>query len=74
MIEKEWLSFGHHFGDRHGQCGSAGAKFKNTGPVFTLFLDCVHQLLAQYPASFQYGEQYLLFIRDHSYSSPFGKI
>ncbi|KAL0171369.1 hypothetical protein M9458_031680, partial [Cirrhinus mrigala] len=33
-------------------------------PVFLLFLDCVWQLWAQYPARFQLTEDYLLTLHD----------
>lgn len=33
-------------------------------PVFILFLDCVHQLLQQFPSSFGFTEQFLLLLVD----------
>ncbi|KJE96000.1 hypothetical protein CAOG_06376 [Capsaspora owczarzaki ATCC 30864] len=72
LIEKEWLSFGHRFSDRHGHYGPPGNRYRAAAPVFTLFLDCVWQITQQFPASFQFGESYLRFLRDHSYCSPYG--
>lgn len=40
-------------------------------PVFILFLECVHQLLRQYPLKFEYTEQFLILLIDSSYSSLF---
>lgn len=71
LVEKEWLEFGHKFGDR---CGNS-AKAEDLGercPVFLQWLDCVHQLLAQFPCSFQFNQQYLVKLAQHTYSGLFG--
>ena len=37
-------------------------------PVFLQFLDAVHQLLIQFPSSFEYHETLLVFLADHVHS------
>lgn len=61
LIEREWLAFGHKFADR---CGHAtGSKDQNERcPVFLQWLDCVHQLLIQFPCAFQFSHTYLVLI------------
>lgn len=59
LIEREWLAFGHKFADR---CGHAtGSDDPNERcPVFLQWLDCVHQLLGQFPCEFQFSHTYLV--------------
>ncbi|XP_059168052.1 myotubularin-related protein 6-like [Physella acuta] len=70
LIEKEWLSFGHKFTDRCGLLESVDTK--ETSPVFTQFLECVWQMMQQFPCAFQFNERFLLTIHDHAYSCQFG--
>jgi len=41
-------------------------------PVFIQFLDCVFQLLQQFPTSFQFNSKLLLFLAHHVYTCKFG--
>ena len=41
-------------------------------PVFIQFLDCVFQVMTQFPEYFEFNEQLLLTIADHSTSCKFG--
>ena len=41
-------------------------------PVFGQFIDCVWQLLQQFPSAFQFNERYLLTLHDHVYSCQYG--
>jgi myotubularin-related protein 1/2 len=41
-------------------------------PVFFQWLDCVHQLLRQFPHAFEYNERFLLAVHEHSTSGLFG--
>ena len=59
LCEREWLDFGHKFADR---CGHAVGKVDPSErcPVFLQWLDCVHQLLLQFPCSFEFSQAYLV--------------
>lgn len=61
-------AFGHKFEDRHG--GALGARERS--PVFVQFLDCVWQIMQQFPAAFEFNEEFLLLLADHSQSAWFG--
>lgn len=71
LIEKEWLSFGHKFGDRLGW-SDAGWSSSERSPVFMQFLDCVHQLLHQNPHIFEFNEDLLVFIMHQTQTAWFG--
>lgn len=71
LIEKEWLSFGHRFAERYGHASSEHDDTQRA-PIFIQFLDCVYQLLHQFPASFEFNEDFLLAIHDHVTSHRFG--
>jgi hypothetical protein len=59
LVEKEWIEFGHKFSDRCGQ-GVAIDDVNERCPVFLQWLDCVHQLVRQFPCAFQFNETYLV--------------
>ncbi|GLH01661.1 Uncharacterized protein GBIM_07751 [Gryllus bimaculatus] len=72
LVEREWLSFGHKFGDR---CGgqSVGADDPNERcPVFLQWLDCVHQVALQFPTAFEFAPAFLVRLARHTYSRLFG--
>jgi hypothetical protein len=69
LIQKEWVSFGHKFTSRHTPWL---AKSKEGGPVFLQWLDCVWQVLQQFPRQFEFQEKFLQAIAEHTYSSRFG--
>lgn len=71
LIEKEWLSFGHKFVQRMGH-GEDKATDDNRSPVFLQWLDCVWQLICQFPTAFEFNEVLLLTIADYMYSCLFG--
>ena len=50
LVEREWLSFGHKFADRCGQ-GIEGEQ----SPIFLQWLDCIYQLLKQFPTAFEFN-------------------
>ncbi|KAM4709822.1 myotubularin-related protein 12 [Discoglossus pictus] len=60
LIQKDWIMGGHCFLDR---CNHL-RKNDNEAPVFLLFLDCVWQLVQQYPLAFQFTETYLTVLSD----------
>ena len=57
LVEREWLAYGHKFGDR---CGHNSEDSNQRSPVFLQWLDCVHQLIRQFPCEFQFNEAFLV--------------
>ncbi|KAM9167922.1 myotubularin-related protein 12 [Mergus octosetaceus] len=64
LIQKEWVIGGHGFLDR---CNHLHQSDKEEAPVFLLLLDCVWQLVQQYPAAFEFTETYLTVLSDSLY-------
>lgn len=58
LVEREWLSFGHKFSDRCG-FGPDGEQ----SPVFLQWLDCLYQLINQFPTSFEFNSVFLVSVR-----------
>jgi myotubularin-related protein 1/2 len=61
LVEKEWCSFGFQFADRCGHSGR-GVNFwedENCSPIFVQFLDCIWQLMEQFPFAFEFNGHYL---------------
>lgn len=71
LIEKEWLSFGHQFGYRNGFYTKELSQDERS-PIFLQWLDCVSQLLFQFPNLFEFNNQLLLFIAYHINSAKYG--
>jgi hypothetical protein len=70
IIEKDWVQFGHRFETR---CGHATLqKHSQQSPVFIQFLDCVLQILRQFPTHFEFGESLLLDLTEMVYDGRFG--
>ncbi|TUE36587.1 Myotubularin-related protein 8 [Bagarius yarrelli] len=69
LIEREWVAFGHKFSQR---CGHVEGDPKEVSPVFTQFVECVWQLMEQFPCAFQFNEHFLLSIHEHVYSCHYG--
>uniref|UniRef100_A0AAY4CVQ6 Myotubularin phosphatase domain-containing protein n=1 Tax=Denticeps clupeoides TaxID=299321 RepID=A0AAY4CVQ6_9TELE len=61
LVQKEWVMAGHRFLDR---CNHLKKNDKEEAPLFLLFLDCVWQLMNQYPAAFEFTETYLTVLSD----------
>lgn len=71
LVQREWLDFGHKFADRCGH--RPGQDDPNERcPVFLQWLDCIHQLLKQYPTAFEFNETFLVKLVQHTYSCLFG--
>lgn len=71
LIKTDWLNFGHKFADRNGTFGATD-KLDERSPIFLQFLDCCYQLLTQFPAEFEFNENFLLKIAKHFNSGMFG--
>ena len=71
LIEKEWLSFGHQFAYRNG-CGFTKGKNKERSPIFIQFIHAVYQMTLQYPTSFEFNANLLLFLCKEIYSNKYG--
>ncbi|KAL5110043.1 Myotubularin-related protein 3 [Taenia crassiceps] len=71
LIEREWVQFGHKFGDRCGHnlnpCSS-----EEQSPIFLQWLDCVRQVQRQFPHCFEFNELFLVKLAIHAYSGLFG--
>ncbi|NXF08036.1 MTMR9 protein, partial [Smithornis capensis] len=72
LIVREWLQAGHPFQQRCAQSAYSNSKQKWEAPVFLLFLDCVWQILRQFPCSFEFNQQFLIMLFEHAYASQFG--
>ncbi|CAH2245628.1 myotubularin-related 9 [Pelobates cultripes] len=72
LVEREWLQAGHPFQQRCAQSAYSNSKQKWEAPTFLLFLDCVWQILRQFPCSFQFNERFLITLFEHAYASQFG--
>ncbi|NWR77220.1 MTMRC protein, partial [Centropus unirufus] len=64
LIQKEWVAGGHAFLDR---CNHLRRSDKEEAPVFLLLLNCVWQLVQQYPPAFEFTETYLTVLSDSLY-------
>ncbi|KAL3310115.1 Myotubularin- protein 9 [Cichlidogyrus casuarinus] len=82
LLERNWLQLGHPFYERSA-CGPIAQMRRlsslqtlpttvREAPVFVLFLDCVWQLMCQYPMAFQFSDYLLLLLAKHSNASEFG--
>lgn len=67
LIQKEWVMAGHPFAMRLNLVRS-DAEFS---PIFLLFLDCVWQLIRQYPTAFNFSETYLTSLWDSTFLTIF---
>nr|XP_020466468.1 myotubularin-related protein 10 [Monopterus albus] len=61
LVQKEWVMAGHRFLDR---CNHLKKNDSEESPLFMLFLDCVWQIMNQYPAAFEFTEAYLSVLSD----------
>ena len=71
LIEKDWISFGHQFAKRNG-CSLEKKDEKDFSPIFIQFLDCVYQIIYQYPTAFEFNENLLLFLAEEVFSNKYG--
>lgn len=71
MICKDWLSFGYRFQLRTGH-GDPSYGNDMLSPVFILWLDCMWQLMHQFPRMFAFTPAVLMEIADELYSCRYG--
>lgn len=71
LIEKDWISFGHKFAERYGHAKHDPHNDQRS-PVFIQFLDCVWQILRQFPNSFEYTSELLSYVAYHTTSGLYG--
>jgi hypothetical protein len=67
LVEREWCAFGFQFELR----GGAGTPLSEAAPIFLQFLDCVHQVIEQFPTHFEFSTYFLVAIADALYSGCF---
>jgi len=70
LIEKDWISMGHRFQDRLGHISRGTSK--EEAPIFLQFMDCVYQLILQYPTRFQFNTKFLVYIIEQMYTCNYG--
>lgn len=58
--------------DMQNKLYKSGFHQRETSPVFHQFLDCIFQLIKQYPTRFEFNEQMLSELHYHVYSCQFG--
>jgi len=68
IIEKEWVSFGFQFHKRCGHFKDDSHEKNERSPVFIQFMDCLFQLLEQFPSAFQYNKNVLKFLALNVYT------
>ncbi|CAI5440149.1 unnamed protein product [Caenorhabditis angaria] len=71
LIEKEWCSFGHKFGQRIGH-GEDRPTDSERAPIFVQFFDCLWQIMQQNATRFEFTEQLLIVIIDEMYACKYG--
>ena len=59
LVDREWLQFGHKFGDRCG-LSSNSCSPEEQSPIFLQWLDCVRQIQRQFPNCFEFNELFLV--------------
>ena len=70
LFEKDFVSFGHKFEIRSGITEKEFEK--KTNQVILQYLDCVYQLLMQFPSEFEFTSEFLLFIAKYYDTNLFG--
>ena len=71
LIEKDWLSYGHQFALRNGIYAKETNE-EQKAPIFFQWLDCIHQLQTQFKYAFEFNNELLQFLAEHSNSCLYG--
>ncbi|XP_046880718.1 myotubularin-related protein 7a [Hypomesus transpacificus] len=69
LIERDWVSFGHKFSHRYNHLDGDP---KEVSPVLDQLLECVWQLMEQFPCAFEFNERFLMAIHSNIYSCQYG--
>lgn len=69
LIERDWVLFGHKFSHRYNHLDGDP---KEVSPVLDQFLECVWQLMEQFPCAFEFNERFLMAIHSNIYSCQYG--
>eukprot|EP01060_Flectonema_neradi_P007325 TRINITY_DN15097_c0_g1_i1.p1 TRINITY_DN15097_c0_g1~~TRINITY_DN15097_c0_g1_i1.p1 ORF type:complete len:798 (+),score=69.17 TRINITY_DN15097_c0_g1_i1:42-2396(+) len=72
LVEKDWCSGAHKFAERTGTLGKDKHRPKGVSPIFLQFLECVLQVLNQFPNSFEFTEEFLLFVANSPWDHRIG--
>ena len=74
VVEREFLSYGHKFADRNGNIPTTTfpSDEGERSAIFLQFLDCVHQMIKQFPIAFEFNTSFLIKLAQHTFSSLFG--
>lgn len=72
IVEKDWRHFGHKFRERTGQYHPTSYHLHEKSPIFIQFLDCLYQLMHQFPLSFEYNDRLILFLAENLDSHIYG--
>ena len=72
LVEKDFLSFGHQFAKRSGISEKKNEGENERSPIFLQFLDCIFQLMIQFPTEFEFNSEFLLFIAKYYNVNLFG--
>ncbi|KAM9850121.1 LOW QUALITY PROTEIN: myotubularin-related protein 7a [Aulostomus maculatus] len=70
LVEKDWLSFGQSA--LTGLCNHVVGDPKEVFPIVDQFLECVWQLMEQFPCAFEFNERFLITIHGHIYCCQYG--
>lgn len=68
LVQKEWVAMGHPFSNRLKLLRDTESE---ECPYFLIFLDCVWQMLQQFPSSFEFSEFYLTMLWDCTHLTVF---
>ena len=73
LVQKSFCSFGHrvHYRTGHGE-RTGTDKDTERAPILFQFLECIFQLMDQFPTAFEYTDQMLIEIADNLWSCRFG--
>ena len=69
LIQKEWIWFGHKFQQRNLPVSE---QHREESPVFLQFIECVWQIMQQFPSVFEFNEEFLHLLIQHTYAARFG--